>query len=346
MQIKAVFIILSAVILPQNNLANIEPTIPETNKIITSQQQINPITSLLDDINYENRFSSQETQNKSKSVAASKTKSLVDYVFDTRGADWSTEAAEIIVQCKSQFESESSNKYLDFAYRTDLRWQIDCLIAKIADEISLTNTSADKDSSQDISQNIATLSKLIGEDRTYKIINWLTIDLMAPESAIYDKTKPPDISNTLDLHSQILASAINQDPLLKKAKTELDPYLSKTKKQQLATKIAYSSLGIAAFVPNLLAPIAETTLISTMMSNGGPEQDKLLKELYLAKQIALREAMLDRETNLALHCYSLGLASKNSALLKYSQALSEYISGHSIKALNPSDRRYDDASTR
>lgn len=87
MQLKALFIILAAFILPQNNLANIEPTAPETNKIITFQQQINPIASLLNDVNFETRFSNQQIENKSKSAAASKTKSLVDYVFDTRGAD-------------------------------------------------------------------------------------------------------------------------------------------------------------------------------------------------------------------------------------------------------------------
>jgi hypothetical protein len=101
----------------------------------------------------------------------------------------------------------------------------------------------------------------------------------------------------------------------------LHKYNHRNKYLQVTAKALYATMGVAAFTPTLAAPIAETTLLTFMMVTGGPEQDKLLKEVYLSKCLQSRANFLNEEAHLAVDCYDTAVLTKNERLLACSKDL-------------------------
>jgi len=71
----------------------------------------------------------------------------------------------------------------------------------------------------------------------------------------------------------------------------------------------------------LAAPIAETTLLTFMTVTGGPEQDKLLKEVYLSKCLQSRANLINEKAHLAVDCYDMAVLTKNAPLLSCTKDL-------------------------
>ena len=83
--------------------------------------------------------------------------------------------------------------------------------------------------------------------------------------------------------------------------------------------------------PTFVGPAAKTALVAFVMATGGPEQCKLLKELYLDKRLESRCKALNEEAHLAVDNYQLALLTKNPVLLGYSESLvGQMIGGHHV----------------
>ena len=57
------------------------------------------------------------------------------------------------------------------------------------------------------------------------------------------------------------------------------------------------------------------------MATGGPEQAKLLKELYLDKRFESRWKVLNEEAHLAVENYQVAILTHNPVLLAYSESV-------------------------
>jgi hypothetical protein len=90
---------------------------------------------------------------------------------------------------------------------------------------------------------------------------------------------------------------------------------------QVMAKVVYTGCGIAAFAPTLAAPIAETTQLAFMYATGGPEQDKLLKELYLSKMMQSRCDLANEKAHMIIESRDLALLTNNKRLYAWSKEL-------------------------
>ena len=256
----------------------------------------------------------------------SKARSLVNFMLDTRGTDWSKEGADVAIDKNSDVSSDTTSFYRDQVHRDALHWQVISLIAKIAS--ALGDGVGESDSAI---QSVSHLRNLIGDTETDTVMRWLSGQDIENVKSEIPKTIEFDLPHILDAQEVMLSAALDKDSVIASVKKELLPYTNKAKGRRVATKIAYSTLGAAAFVPNWIAPLAETSFLGTMMANGGPEQDKLLKELYYAKRLEKRRDLIQRELNLALNTREISVATANAPLYHFSRELTEYLCGEGME---------------
>jgi hypothetical protein len=250
---------------------------------------------------------------------------VFNYILDTRGSDVSKEGADIATDKVSDVRSSTTEFYRSQLKRDELHWQVVTLIARIA---SLFGQS--EKTPADTVGYVNGLRILIGEEETEIVLTTLTssgIDQARRELA---NVRPLDLPQTLDLEEAMLASALEMDPILASVRQELQPYNNISKDRRTTTKVTYTGLEIAGFVPTIVAPIAQTALLGVVMANGGSEQDKLLKEVYFAKRYEKRRELVQKELRLALDARQIGIASKNATLYHFGQELTKHLCGDQL----------------
>jgi hypothetical protein len=114
---------------------------------------------------------------------------------------------------------------------------------------------------------------------------------------------------------QVLNTALQNDELVKVIRTKLHKYNGHSKFSQISNKVINTSLSLAALTPTFVSPAAQVTQFLYVAATGGPEESKLLKELYFDRRLEERLHRLSQETNLALANYNIAILTKNPALL-------------------------------
>jgi len=252
-------------------------------------------------------------------------KSLANFMLDMRGFDWSKEGANVALDEHLIPNSDAAKEYLRRARLDQKELEVCSNIMKLADSIH----SPTQKSLTEKQEALCGLQQEIGEEQAISLYSRLgdlgtSLPLRWPQSW--------DISDRQKKAKQIFDSATDADPVVKDLKGRLHKYNNRNKFLQLSAKVAYSTLGIASFTPTLVSPIAETSLLAFMMATGGPEQDKLLHELYLCKCLESRYRCLAEETNLITECYNRAESTQNVTLMCCARELLTQISNKETTA--------------
>src|SRR5690606_13528977 len=101
----------------------------------------------------------------------------------------------------------------------------------------------------------------------------------------------------------------------------LHKYNKRSKAMMVTSSVVQTLLGAASLTPTFIGPAAKTALVTFIMATGGPEQAKLMKELYLDKRLESRWKVLNEETHLALDNYQLAILTRNPVLLGCSESV-------------------------
>ena len=163
--------------------------------------------------------------------------------------------------------------------------------------------SASKTPSQTKSENTVSefrkLSDLIGSKNAA-----LMLEAFAKETGTKSVVAGPITSDNFEqravIQRRLIAMSLHSDEIYQDISKQLHHYSDKSKGQRNATKVAYCTFTVAGFVPTIIAPLSSTAMVTTMFANGGPEQDKLLKEIYLGKLLERRRALVTEEITTAL----------------------------------------------
>jgi hypothetical protein len=257
----------------------------------------------------------EAVQKKNASVlrkAGLKGKSLANFVFDLRGFDWSKEGANAIADKNIDPKNEAAKEYL---------------IRKKCDEQEIQKTALmmqmamymDNDPKK-ANQALLALGKVIGTPQAEGIYGAIKL-LQGEDLNIEDSRLELDFDQKRTAVGRILEKTANTDFVLTDVSKRLSKYNHRSKFIQISAKVVYSGLGLATFTPTLVAPIAEAALLSFMMASGGPEQDKLLKEIYLGKIMQSRCNVLNEKAHMVVESMDMALLSKNKRLLATTKAL-------------------------
>jgi hypothetical protein len=234
------------------------------------------------------------------------TKSLGNFVLDLRGFDWSIQGADAILDQAKHEKSAFAKEYL-------LRQEHDARELAATRAVLQLAAMLDRDSVK-ADKALGNLQTIVGKDNAEMVQNRLRAMYTNDELVTEREHLIFDIDQKNEKLKNVLSAAASQDEVLKGATKRLEKFNHRSKFMQYTAKVVYTSLGIASFSPTLVAPIAGASLLAFMMATGGPEQDKLLKEIYLGKIMQSRCDVLNEKAHLVTEGLDLALLTNNKRL--------------------------------
>ncbi len=266
---------------------------------------------------------------KRSQIIIAESKDACNYVIPYRGFGPSSEAGDIITGEKLKVKSRASAEYARQKQIDEVHLKLVSSMMQISMGLGMTDQERGKAVT---ASGVAALSDLVGEEEAEKARANLV--LMASQLSITDEhfqKETWDVQQKQKMHRQILELSLEDDPVIHQIKKHLNKYNHRSKFAMVSSSVVQTLLGAASLTPTFVGPAAKTALVAFVMATGGPEQCKLLKELYLDKRLESRWKVLNEESHMALDNYQLAVLTKNPVLLCYSESLvGQMIGGHHV----------------
>ncbi len=294
----------------------------------------NAISSRIDELLDSALDRDPQTQVFNKSVAHYRTKTqrvvaeakdTADYLIPYRGFGPSSEAGDIILDEKVKLKSRASAEYARQRHVDDVHVKLVSNMMQVAMGLGMADKTR---STEAVGQGHAALKELVGEQEaqhTLEMLNTWMRDLNVPES-VYEQGAW-DVTTRQEKFKIVMQNALEDDPVLHEITKRLHKYNHRSKFARTSAHVVQTTLGAAALTPTFVGPAAKAALVAFVMATGGPEQCKLLKELYLDKRFESRWKALNEETHLALENYHIAILTRNPVLLACSEALIDSMAG-------------------
>lgn len=249
--------------------------------------------------------------------AISSAKITAHFVIEYRGFELSSEGADIVLGEKLKLKSQSAAELASQKRADDMHAKVFASLLQIGQGLGYPQ-GRERQRVIEAGQN--QLKELVGEeaaDAALKNLEAWSQQLKVPESVF--AARPWSMMELQEKTDTLIKEAMTQDPVVGLIKRALHKYNGHSKLALGAAKVINTSLNIAMFSPTLAAPIANILQYFYQMSTGGPEDMKLLTELYLDKRLESRWKRLNLESNQAVNAYNNAIMSKNPVLLGLSE---------------------------
>lgn len=265
------------------------------------------------------------TYSKTSRKALTSTLDAVDYMIPFTGFATSSEAGDIILDEKLKVKSLASAEFARQKQIDELHLQLVSSMLQIA--MGLGATDQNRGQSM-VAEGTQQLQDLIGEQETENALaaikTW-SASIKVPEAVFAQdlwsiKQQEYKLKTVLD-------SALDNDPIVKGVTKSLHKYNHRSKLMRTTGKVVETTLGIAAFTPTLVGPAAQLGLMAFILATGGPEEDKLMKELYLDKRLQSRATVLNQKAVMALSNYQTGILTRNPVVMALAESLVADMSG-------------------
>ena len=247
----------------------------------------------------------------SRLIASSK--DIAELCTAYKGFEQSSEAADIILEEQLKLKSGSAVAYLKQKKADNTHEQLITSLMQIATGLGMTDPEQSKAT---IREGITELEKLTDKEQAEKAAEMLKNWCQSQKVLFAHPMAPMQIQ--AECHD-IVGRAIQQDCIVNDVKASLHKYNRRSKLARTTAKVVNTTLSITSLSPTMISPASQIAWTLFIMTQGGPEESKLLKEVYLAKRFENRFQMLSNETNLAVNSYNSALMSQNAPLLAFSQ---------------------------
>jgi hypothetical protein len=253
-----------------------------------------------------------------------RTKSMGGMVLGFQGFDPSKTGANIALD-EGYGKGYQATEYFNQKQNDEKHGKVVSAIMDLACGLGMQNS---KQSREIISRSLETLRSLVDYQEAENIVSALetTRDLLASKQYTM-----PQEAWSIDKRDQLLKQIIDaltaNDPVVTTCVAQLHKYNTLSEAAQNSAKTIGGVLGIASFIPTIVAPIADISKLAFTSTTGGPEQEKLLKELYYSKTLEHRLDMIKDEANMIMDSYFMSLATNNMVLLSASRSLLEHATG-------------------
>ncbi len=315
------------------------PTDPLKGQVTAGPTQVSPLPSKLDNdpaALFDTLTQSRPEVSKSgiTKKTVSKVVSLGNFMFDLRGFDWSVEGANVALGEKLDYKSEMSKEYA--VRRKHNQHELDT-ICGIFQTAMVTGLNQSTRSDELLAAGNTKLTGLIGEEKTKELnerFKQLSQQASAPNPVLDQAGEAASwtVDEQQEKFKTIVEAAIEKDDQIKNILFRMHKFNGRSKFARVSAKVVYTTLGIAAFAPTFVAPAAEASLLAFMTATGGPEQDKLLREMYLCKCLESRYRTIHEEAHLAVTNAQVAALTGNSPLAACSLGLVGHMAGADVIA--------------
>jgi len=233
-------------------------------------------------------------------------KDAFNYVIPYRGFGPSSEAGDVITDEKLKIHDLASAKYAQQKIGDDIHSSLTAALFEVAMGIGNNNQ-------EQISAGKDQIKNLVGKD--IPIEDTLNVQVEMPETIDWD------VLEKSNQEQDLIKKVIDKDPVISDILAAVHKYNHRSKGSMVASHIIMPALGAMSLAPSLAGPAAKGALLTYVMLTGGPEESKLLKELYLDKRLESRIQLIHDEVHLVIDNYQLSILTKNSSLYFLSQSL-------------------------
>lgn len=251
--------------------------------------------------------------------AFSAVKSVVHYATEYRGFEMSSEGADIILDEKLKLKSTAAVDYAQQKQIDDMHLKITSSMVQMAQGLGLQNPDEQQ---RAIDSGLNQLKELVGEQEAQNALKQLkawSAQITVPESVF--KQPSWTMMDVQHKTEQVLRDSAQADPVVALVRRALHKYNGHSKFALASAKVINTTLAIAMFSPTVVSPAAQICQFLYQMATGGPEDSKLLTELYLDKRLESRFNRLKQESSQVVNAYNTAILTHNSVLLSYSESV-------------------------
>jgi len=251
-----------------------------------------------------------------KTIRASK--DALNYVIPYRGFSMSMEGARVVLDQDQKVNNLFVAELVKQKYEDEMHAKVMVSMMQIAMGMGLKNPT---DSQAAVNQGVEGLKKLTSDEQaasTLAAMNEMKDQLNIPEGIFAQHNW--DVDTTDRIYQKALNVAADDDPLIDHIKTKAKKYIHSTA-FNIAASAVQSSLAAVTLLSGspMISVGAEAASTAFVMATGGPEENKILAELYFGKRIEIRRKRIADEVRLAMANYDKALMTHNGPQLAMSE---------------------------
>lgn len=246
-------------------------------------------------------------------------KDATNMTIPYQGFGPSSEAADIVLGEKLKLKSQASAEYARQKQVDELHVKVVGSVMQIAMGLGMADRAR---AAEIVASGADSLRALVGEEEAKKTVAALTdwSKQVTVPSSVFEQGVW-DVEQRHDKFKNAMTGALDNDPVVQEIQRRLHKYNRRSTFARVSAHVVESALGIAGMAPDFIGAAGKAALTTFIMATGGPEQAKVLKELYLDKRFESRWKVLNEETHLALDNYHVAILTHNSVLLAFSESL-------------------------
>ena len=256
-----------------------------------------------------------------------KVSDIAQYCTTYKGFASSSEAADVILSEKIKPDKKVAIEYLKQKSYDLLHVQITTCTLQIAMGLG---TEQKEQRAQIIDDGLKKLKQLVGDQQANDFLSSLTAWSAEAKPKMAVGVQNWDVLQIQNKSTSILESVLKTDEVVEAIVNRLHKYNRHSNLSRISNKLINISLSLAALTPTIVSPAAQVTQVIYVALTGGPEESKLLKEVYLDRRLEQRCLRLTQEINLAVTNYNVAQMTHNPVLLSCSESIIKAMAGEAL----------------
>jgi hypothetical protein len=248
-----------------------------------------------------------------------RSRDMVQYATSYQGFETSSEAADVILEEKLKLKSKNAVELVRQKRADAAHLQLTYAVTQLATGLGLTDEGKKQ---QTIDRGLKAMTPLVGEDEAARSLELLTAwanQISVPPEAF--SAEPWDPLAVREKLSQVLSASVPEDDVVRSVQSRLHRYNHLSNFSRVSSKVINTSLSLAALTPTFVSPAAQGLQFAYICATGGPEEKKVLKEVYLDRCFVTRLDRLNEETMLMVTSHNCAVMMHNPVLLTCTDAL-------------------------
>jgi hypothetical protein len=268
--------------------------------------------------------------NKTWNRVLARSKGMLQYATSYQGFESSSEGADVILEEKLKLKSASAVEFVRQRRMDAAHLQLTCAVMEVATGLGLSD-EARRD--QVIQAGMQEMTPLVGEEEAAKTLQLLTNwskQIKIPEEGF--AREPWDVLAQRQKSREMLASSLRDDDVVKSIETRLHKFNRHSNFSRATAKFVNTTLSLIAFSPTMASPAAQAAQFVYVSCTGGPEEKKLLKEVYLDRCFESRFERLSQESMMSINNYNCAVLTRNPVLFACTQAVIDKMTNPEVGA--------------
>jgi hypothetical protein len=250
-----------------------------------------------------------------------RSKDMLEFMTSYQGFESSSEGADVILEEKLKLKSRAAIEFVRQRKLDSAHIQLTCALMEVATGLGLSD---EQRKSQAIENGLQEMIPLVGkEEADHTLESMIAWSQQQTAADINFERDPLDVLSVRNKSRAMLACCLSDDSVVKSIEARLHRFNHISNFSRAAAKFVNTTMSIIAFSPTLASPAAQTAEFLFVACTGGPEEKKLLKEVYLDRCFESRFERLNQEIGMSINNYNSAILTRNAVLYRCSQSVME-----------------------